>query len=157
MDEVDGIDHDPDMMLAPPQAHEDEIARFERIARDRHAAPLLLARGTGKIQTDLPAGVRDESAAIEAAGRTAAATIRFTQHVHGRRHEPAQRLGGVRGFGGAIDPGDSGSAGTRRARDRCAWRRSAGCSRPGNAAAVGSCGAARGNGSQAPVRASREP
>ena len=83
MNESIAVDGNADMQFFVCEVHEYKIAFMHLAARDRHAGAQLLVRGSRHRNTRASRRVRDQSAAIEPAGRGAAVAIRLAEHGQG--------------------------------------------------------------------------
>ena len=83
MDEQLTVDRDGHMQFLAGQMHEDKIAGLHVRAIDRCADPKLFRCRAWHADSGAERGVLDQTAAVEAAGRGAAKTIRLPDH--GRR------------------------------------------------------------------------
>src|SRR5260370_10997478 len=68
------------------EMHEDKIAFMHLAARDRHTGVQLFVRGTRHRNTRVLRRIRDQAAAVEPTGRSAAPTIRLADHGLGVIH-----------------------------------------------------------------------
>jgi hypothetical protein len=77
------VDGDADVQFLVREVHEDEIARLQCAARNGHPGAQLFPRSTRHTKAGTGRRVRDQSAAVEPAGRGSAESIRLAEHGHG--------------------------------------------------------------------------
>jgi hypothetical protein len=77
------VDGDTDMQFLVREPHEDEVARLKLVPGNRHSAGELLVRGARHAEAGAAGRVRDQTAAVESAGRGATPVIRLAKHGHG--------------------------------------------------------------------------
>lgn len=86
------VDGDADVQFLVREVHENEIAGAHLAARDRHSHAHLFRRRTRDTNSGAVRRVRDQSAAVESARRSAAESIRLAEHGQGAIDHYAARI-----------------------------------------------------------------
>ena len=94
MDEAFAADGDADVQFLVREMHEYQIARLELAARDRRSRMQLFVRGTRHPNARAARRIRDQAAAVEAAGRGTAKAIGLTEHGRCEIDHDGARAGG---------------------------------------------------------------
>src|ERR1700722_6061024 len=128
MNEAFAADGDADVQFLVREMHEDQIARFEFATRDRRSRMQLFVRGARHPNARAVRRIRDQAAAVEAAGRGTAEAIRLTEHGRGEFDHDGARAGGgpgrgLLGGGAGNDGGGSGGRGVLHGRGGGAGQR----------------------------------